>query len=128
MTMEKFFSKWNGIPIDDWGAYMSDEAKSFFREMKNALKKELAQYGIDIVDFSVGHYYCSGFAEKDGKYVYFSYSITRGLPNNLHRTDASQGFLYRTAEGLTDYHGGSNHFCNWLSLPESIAECMKRGW
>ena len=127
MTMEKFFDKWNCAQIDDWGAYMSDEAKSFFREMKNALKKKLAEYGIKLANFEVGHYHCTGFAEKNEKYVYFSYSITRGLPNNLHRTDPFQGFLYRTAEHLTDYHGGSNHFCNWLSLPESIAECMEKG-
>lgn len=120
-TINGFYNKWNNVLIDDWGCYMSDEAKAFFRDMKTALNAELMERDINSIEFSVNHYDCSGFCEKDGKYIYFSYNITRNLPNDLNQSNALRGFLFRMAEHEKDFHGGNNHFCSWKQLPDSIA-------
>ena len=55
---------------------------------------------MNLVEFHVGHYDFGGFAEKDGKYVYFSYNCPRyGTPINFEKTDCIEGFLSRKQNG-----------------------------
>ena len=117
MTTEQFSQKYNGRIIRDDGAYMSREAKSFFRDMTAALKKSFAKFNITIVKTTVSHYDCCWFCERNGKLAYISYSIRRGLPLNLQEGNCFQGFLCRSVRDLHDYTGGTNHFSNLTSLP-----------
>lgn len=97
--MKTFKKNWNNRIVKDDGCYMSKEAKSFVTAMKNMLKRELAPYDINVLSLKPNHYNCSGFLEKDGYYVYISYSIPRyGDRINFSASGAGNGVLYREAE------------------------------
>ena len=124
---DKFYETYQGKVLEDAGAYMSKDATMFFRAMRSALKKRFNEFGINLVEFSIGHYDMSAFVEKNGKYIYISYSVARfGMPINLDRNDALEGFLYRTAEGLKDYSGGRNNFCCWKEIADSVNQLFSR--
>ena len=119
--MQKFKKTWNDRSVEDWGCYMSKEAKSFVTAFRNMLKRELEPKGFKVVSIKPGHYYLSGYIEKDGRYYYVSYSIPRyGRQIVFDRTGFSEGVLYRTAKSLTDSCGGANHFCSIEQLPEEL--------
>jgi len=84
----------------------TEEFKSFARAFKGDIK-ELIQSDFELVSFSVGHFYISGFLKfnLNGKYIYFSISDVRHFPNQW-RTN----ILVRTAEHEKDYTGGSNNY------------------
>lgn len=97
--MKTFKKNWNNRIVEDDGCYMSKEAKSFVTAMKNMLKRELTPYGINVLSLKPNHYDCSGFLEKDGYYVYISYSILRyGDRINFSASGAGNGVLYREAK------------------------------
>ena len=123
--MIKFFKKWQGVGINDYGTVMSPTAKAFFKSMNSTLKAELKKRGINLVEFKTGHYDCYGFCEKNGKYVYFSYDLVRYSHFELDKSDPLKGFLVRTAEGPKDYRGGTNTFCTWMELPNRIEKLLK---
>lgn len=95
--MKTFKKNWNNRIVKDDGCYMSKEAKSFVTAMKNMLKRELAPYDINVLSLKPNHYNCSGFLEKDGYYVYISYSIPRygDRINFLHLAQATEFFIER---------------------------------
>ena len=62
--------------IQDDGAYASKEFKSFYRQCINAMKREIPD--AEFLNVHAGHYDLFGFIHKDGKYIYFSYSVPRG--------------------------------------------------
>ena len=64
----KSFKAWDKRPIEDWGTYMSDEAKSFVRAFKNYLKRSLP--GCELIGFKPNHYDTSGFVKRGDKYIY----------------------------------------------------------
>lgn len=120
--MKTFRSKWNYNRVEDGGCYMSKSATSFVTGFRNMLKRELTPHDINVCSFTAGHYFCSGFVEKDGKYVYISYDI----PRYGEKIDFSQqgvnGVLYRTAKSERDFHGGPNNFCSIEQLPKAIVD------
>lgn len=118
--MKKFVQKYQGKIIDDWGCQNSPEFKQFAKDLRNALKRELKPLNINIESFTIGHYFASGFVERDGSYVYFSYDLNRGFPVDLYARDCHAGILVRTAESAKDYRGGHNNFVYALSMAERI--------
>ena len=124
--MKTFKKNWNCRTIQDNGAYMSKEAKSFVRAMKNMLKRELEPYGIDILSLKAGHYYCYGFLKRNNFVVYISYDIPRcGSPINFSEGGLN-GVLYREAKDDKDFTGGTNHFCSLESLPDALMGFISR--
>lgn len=81
--MQKIYKKYQGVAIEDDLAYVSKEFKQFASYFKRRLKMNLEDRGINLVEFHVGHYDLGGFAEKDGKYVYFSYSFCIENTNDI---------------------------------------------
>jgi hypothetical protein len=61
--------------------------------------------------FSKGHFYCSGFIEYAGKFVYFSFSDYRFFPDRV---------IVRSARNAKDYAGGPNNDTNPESLVMTI--------
>lgn len=126
--MKTFKKNWNNRIVKDDGCYMPKEAKSFVTAMKNMLKRELAPYDINGLSLKPNHYNCSGFLEKDGYYVYISYSIPRyGDRINFSASGASNGVLYREAENEKDFTGGRNHFCALEDLPNFLHQFVDAG-
>lgn len=112
-NLKAFKKKYQDTFIEDWGAYMSDQAKQFVKDFNSALKNELKAKGDYVVKIKPGHYYMSGFIQKGDKYVYLSYRIPRGMRNiHLENMSCFQGFLVRTAKNDKDFTGGSNNFTN----------------
>lgn len=107
---------------------MSKEAKSFVTAMRNMLKRELAPYDINVLSLKPNHYDCSGFLEKNGYYVYISYSIPRyGDRINFSASGAGNGVLYREAKNEKDFTGGHNHFCALEDLPNFLHQFVDAG-
>lgn len=129
-SMDKFLSVYQGKEIEDWGCTVSLEFTEFCKNLKKVLSKELKKIDetMQIVKFSIGHYDCSGFIEKNGNYIYFSYNYNRGFPLNLYATGASTGMLIRKAKTTDDYHGGANHFTSLYESAQNINLLFKNNW
>ena len=123
------FSKWDKKPIEDWGSYMSDEAKQFVKDFKSYLKRAFP--GDEIIGFKPNHYDTSGFIKRGDQYIFVAYSLTR-MGNyaiaDYNQTGAMRGVLYRTALNEKDYSGkgGFNNFCSMFELKDSINELFER--
>lgn len=114
--MTAFIKKYDGMSMTDAGSVVSKDFSNFQNAMKRELKRLAEEIGATLVSFSKGHYDMSWFIEKDGKYVYGSYS-------NIHpRSTAdltTHGVCYvRTANGPKDYRGGINHHCSFAEVQE----------
>lgn len=124
--MKTFRKTWNNRAVEDDGCYMSKEATSFCRAFRNMLKRELSPYGVEVVDFHIGHYYLSCFLKANDRYVYVNYNVPRyGKKINFDELEYAGPCLYRTAENSKDYHGGSNHFCSISELPRCVLGLLK---
>ena len=87
--------------IEDNGGYISLSFKKFARLFKKGIKNELKVLDGEIESYIVGHYYIDGFFSlPNNTLYYFSISDVRHLELG--------NMLYRTAEHLKDYTGGSN--------------------
>lgn len=127
MTIQNFYNKYQGVKIQDDGSVKSAEFIQFAKEMRAALKQEaMKRYGIKLASWHVGHYDVFGFFEKDEKFIYFSYAEPRHMSIDLTRRDPMQGFLYRTAQSTSDYHGGGNNYTDWIHLVEDVNTLFDR--
>jgi hypothetical protein len=77
------------------------EFMHFTRVFKKEFTSELKSIGATDINFSVGHFYVSGFFTVHGQAYYFSLSDVRWGPSQL---------LYRTARDYKDYTGGTNRY------------------
>lgn len=108
--------KWKSHTFSS-GTVIGDDFKSFSKDFKRNLNIQLRGQA-RVVNYTVGHYYVSGFAEKDGKYVYFSLFDVRFF-NDWHSR-----VLYRTATGPKDYTGGMNRFTSLDRLGADILSVL----
>lgn len=118
--MDRFIKEYHGKKLIDWGAQNSSDFLSFARKFKNYLKRSVSPYGIDVAEFYVGHYYISGFVEKEGKFVYFNYDFPRGQKIDTDVRGCHGGVLIRTAKDVKDYRGGQNNFTSIARIGEDI--------
>lgn len=126
MQVQGFMKKYQGKILQDDGAYKSQEFINFAKDFRSVIKDLADTIGATIESWNVGHYYVSGFLEKEGKYIYFYYNEPRHMPIDLLRSDAHMGILYRTAKGSKDYTGGCNQFCNLLDFPSATKRFFER--
>ncbi len=87
---------------------------SFARKFKNELTKQLHGIGATITEFSVGHYYVSGFFRIEGKCYYFSISDVRHFE--------LKQMLWRTAKDEKDFTGGQNRY---VQLNEELGRTIR---
>jgi len=92
--------------------------KDFVNQFKSAFKKEMKSIGVTDVPFSVGHFDITGFFSYQGQIYYFSLGDIRGMNYSGNVT-----MMYRTAEHLKDYRGGSNQ---WITIENGMAKSMMR--
>ena len=124
--MDKFIKEFHGRVIRDDCAYMSEEAKSFFRKMKSYIKRCVPDYSVE--NWRVGHYNVSFFLVKEYEQpIYVSYDLPRGyLSLDLFRSTPLFGVLYRRAKDIHDYRGEQNHFCSMADIGDSIAQFARQ--
>lgn len=119
--MKTFEKKWNGVAVEDRGAEMSKEAKSFVTAFKNMLKRELKDMNIEIINIKPNHYDLSGMIKINEKYLYIRYDIPRwGEQIDFDQSGCMKGVLYRPAKHDHDWYGGRNRFCSIRNLPVYI--------
>ena len=90
------------------------EFNSFSRAFKKYIKENLPK-NAELVNFSKGHFYCSGFVKKEDKYVYFSISDVRYFPDQWYNQ-----VLVRTAKNEKDYSGGFNGYTKLDNFKKSV--------
>ncbi len=120
----KTFKKWNKKRIEDWGAYMSEDGKSFYRAFKNYIKRSFPD--AELIGFKPNHYDTSGFIKRGGVYVYVSHSIDRYRGYVDFETGAINGVLYRVARDEKDYTGGANNFTSINNMVKDIEKFFAR--
>lgn len=97
-------------------SYKTPEFLAFSKTFKTELKKELHAVGAKLTDFSVGHFYVSGFFTADEKCFYFSLTDVRGM-----EFQSEINLLYRTAKDNKDFQGGHNQY---VRLQKGMASKM----
>ena len=118
-----FVKTWDGRRLEDWGSSVSKEYKSFQQAMRREVKRLAENEGATLVSYNSGHYYQSGFVEKDGLYVYFCYEALDRC--HVQLTDGS-AFFMRTASGPKDYHGGSNNNVTFSQFSETMRRLFRQ--
>ena len=120
-TTSKFVTKWNGVKMIDAGAYVSKDFSNFQNAFKREVKNICTSIGANLVSYSKGHYDMSGFIERNGKYVYFSYSNSCCAGGRTCANLTNIGPLYcRTAQHAKDYTGGANHHVPFTEMEQTI--------
>ena len=125
MKAETFVKKYDGRVLEDAGTCNSQEFITFANDFCSVAKEVAKKIGAELVSFSVGHYYFSGFMSRDGKFVYFSYDLPRHMTLDLSRADSLQGILVRTAKHQRDYTGGSNRLCNVMQMETLVDQLLR---
>ena len=127
MNIKSFMRKYDGVGIEDDGAYPSKQFLTFAKDFKALMQNVAKNVGATLASYNVGHYDVSGFLAKDGKYLYFSFSVPRGeMPLTLqtvefsvYRTDMMK-VLVRHAKHSKDYTGGHNEYLSINDLEDGI--------
>jgi hypothetical protein len=126
MATSTFIKKWNNKPLQDCGSYVSEEYNKFQNAFKREMTKIANNIGANLVSFSKGHYDVSGFIERNGKFVYFSYSSAlsrngRSTPTLTYQQSTYPTMLCRTAKNNKDYRGGTNNSV-WFENCENVID------
>ena len=103
------------------GSTTGEDFKIFARLFKKFIMSKLPS-GANLVNFSRGHYFLSGFVEKNGKFAYFSISDVRHFPDEWRKN-----ILVRTAKSEHDYTGGSNCYTTLQDFGQGIKNLLERG-
>lgn len=98
---QKFITTWYGHSFQS-SCYTTPEFAKFARGFKAAIKEQLGPDD-ELVSFTRGHFYCSGFVRRGDRFVYFSISDVR-----FFGTSWADRILIRTAKHDKDYTGGRN--------------------
>ena len=106
----------------DWefsnGSTIGEDFRVFAKQFRTYIKHHLPA-GAKLHGFHVGHYYVSGFVERNGKFVYLSISDVRHFPGEWHRQ-----ILIRTAKSDKDYTGGPNNYTTLENFGDNVARLL----
>lgn len=83
-------------------SYTTPEFATYASTFKREVKKRLTEIGAELLDFSRGHFYVSGFFKKGDQIYYFSQSDVRWSVDDK--------ILVRTAKHVKDYTGGASNY------------------
>ena len=125
MKTVKSFKNYDFENCDVDEKYMGDypHANFFKGEFLPIAKKEMSKIaksiGAELVSFNPGYFEYSAFLKKDGHFVYVSVGDVRYEQNWYN------DILYRSAKNEKDYSGGSNNYCSYDKLGESLLKQLK---
>lgn len=114
----KLVAKYNGRTLQDDGCTVSREYRTFQNAFHRAMAAIAENIGAKVVAKNNGHYDMSGFIERDGKFVYYSYSVI-GYRTKV-MLDDSRAMYVRTAKGTRDFTGGYNNFVGFTDCERTI--------
>lgn len=99
---------------------LTEEFAAFDRDYRSWVKKNLPK-GAALVAWSRGHFECSGFIERAGRFVYFHTSDVRFFPDGWYND-----ILVRTAKSAKDYTGGANQSTPLSRFTQVADNLLKR--
>jgi len=102
--MKTIQEKWQDVRFES-SCEKTPEFLAFAKDFKKEVKKKAEENGFKLIAVNTGHFYLSGFLQKNDKFVYFSSSNIRLFPNEWR-----DNLLIRTAKNVKDYTGGQNCF------------------
>ena len=112
--------------MQDAGCYVSKEYNTFQNAFKREMNKIAENIGATLVSFSKGHYYVSGFIERNGKYVYFNYDSSLCGDRATPKLKDSDAMYCRTAKNEKDYCGGDNNSTSFENCESVIDKLLNR--
>ena len=117
-TVFKNLMDWKGNSFES-SSYKTPEFMAFARMFRSHIQKQAKENGLEVTNFSTGHFYCSGFLRNinTGKFAYFSISDVRHFPDSW-----INNVLLRTAEHEKDYTGGRNQSVNIQDIGREALE------
>jgi hypothetical protein len=115
--MVVMMKKWKNYRFES-SCYKTEEFKAFARDLKKYINKNLPPSS-KLVNWSVGHFYVSGFIQKGEQYVYFSVGDVRYC--NWY-----DNVLIRTAAHDKDYTGGQNNYTSIEFFGQSVQNLFQR--
>lgn len=117
-TVFKKLFDWQGNCFES-SSVRTPEFMAFARMFRSHIQKQAQENGLQVVNFSTGHFYCSGFFRnlKTGKFAYFSISDVRHFPDSW-----IDDVLLRTAGHEKDYTGGRNQSVNIQDIGREALE------
>ncbi len=122
-----FIKQWDGRRLEDWGSVVSKEFNQFQNAFKREVERLAQEGGAKLVSYSKGHYDMSGFIEKDGIYVYFSYgALDRTKVQLTSASDFISPLLMRTAKHEKDFSGGSNNHILFTQFLPTMQRLFKQ--
>ena len=122
----KLVKKYNGRTLQDDGCVVSREYRYFQNAFHKAMGAIAESIGAKVVKTYNGHYDMSGFIERDGKFVYYCYSVI-WLRTNVRLDDRSAMYV-RSAKSVTDFHGGSNNHVAFVDCANVIDKILNQGF
>jgi 2-hydroxy-3-keto-5-methylthiopentenyl-1-phosphate phosphatase len=121
---DKFLKKYDNHVFEDWGTSCSDDFKSFVRQFKNYIKRNIPD-SYEILKHRCNHYDFSGYVKNPaGKCVYYSYTWNRFSPVRVDDMSFRNNILVRFCEDENDYHGEHNEFTSIAELPQKIKNML----
>lgn len=111
-----FIEKWTKCEFVS-SSTRTPEFSRFSRDFRKAIDRQLKSIDAEIAAFNIGHFYISGFARKNDRYIYFSISDVRDFKN-----DWFNHVLFRTARDSQDFRGGQNRYCKLLECGKKFDE------
>lgn len=109
--------KWRAVRFES-SYRKTPEFKAFCIAYRAAVKKQLAERGLEIVNWNNGHFYCSWFARNT--------ATQRMVYGCCHDVRFFQDYwfsnvLIRTAKSARDYTGGANNYTTLAALGMAAA-------
>ena len=117
-TVFKKLLDWKGNDFES-SSGRTPEFTAFARMFRFHIQTQARDNYLEVVNFSTGHFYCSGFLKNihTGKFAYFSISDVR------HFNDSwVDNILLRTASHEKDYTGGRNLSTSILKIGQDASE------
>ena len=128
--VKNFIQKWNNRMLQDDGAYVSVQFKSFQRSFFTVMKKIAKSLQAELVYKSYGHYDMSGFIKRGDNCVYFSYSNSCCLGGRTYVTlthcPVHPPMYFRTAANEKDFRGGANHHCFFEDAEKTLSSLLNQ--
>ena len=121
--MTKTMQKWLGFHFST-GSYTGEDYRSFQRNAKADLKKQIIPAGFELHAFNGNHYEFSAVLKyiATGKFIYVSIPDVR-----FWQDEWAHDVLIRTMAHDKDWTGGPNNRCEWDEIAETAKRLVERG-
>ena len=119
MNLAQIIKTWKNHTFST-GMTTGEDFKLFAKDFREFVKSALPE-NAKLVEYNTGHYYVSGFIEKNGKYIYFSIPDVRFFPNEW-----MNNILIRTAKNPRDYYGGANNYTTIWEFKYALERMFNR--